>query len=380
MVFLMYCLSSVSGGAVAYLRHLVPLLAERFAEASEGHSLRFLAHEQQATVLQGIDRAQVHWLRGVWPAGYRRVVWERRNLGAIVAEQGVDVLFNPYQIGPHARGVKTVLMLRNMEPFLSGRYRYSLKSRLRNELLRRVSIRSLGRADRVIAVSEFARDYLTSTIGIEGHRIRTIYHGRNEAFASAENAENDRVSLKRNGVGGSYILTCGSLLPYRRSEDVVAAFNRRADHLPAGTQLVIAGAGTDRRYGALLHRAVESSPHRDRILPLGHVPWETMMALYRRCLLCVMATEIEACPNVAIEAMASGCVIVSSDRPPLPEMFEGCSLEYRARDVNHLAQQMQLAADDASLRCELKVRALQRAEAFSWEKCASETYSALIDW
>jgi glycosyltransferase involved in cell wall biosynthesis len=379
---LTYCLSSVSGGAVAYLQNLASLLAELFARGGEGHNLNFLAHEEQAPLLKGVDDSQVCWVRGVRPEGYHRVVWERRNLTRILREHGANVLFTPYQIGPSVRGTKNVLMLRNMEPFLCGGhgYRYCLRSRLRNELLRQASLRSLRRADRVIAVSDFTQDRLTNRIGVENKRVRTIYHGRNEDFASHGDVEKDHDVLDRCGVRNHYILTCGSLLPYRRCEDVIAAFNRCANHLPVRVQLVIAGAEIDSRYARVVHGAIASSPLREQIRYVGHVPWDTMAALYRQCLAFVMASEIEACPNIAIEAMTAGSAIVSSDRAPLPEMFRGCSLEYRARDVAHLVRQMRLTVEDASLRRELKVRAKQRAEAFSWERCARETYAALTEW
>jgi len=344
------------------------------------HSLKFLAHVDQRNLLQSIDESKIIWIKAKRPAGYLRVLWEYQNMAGIVRREEVDVLFNPYQIGPWVRGPKHVLMLRNMEPYLFGGYVYSLNSRLRNYLLRKSSARSLRRADRVLAVSKYVRDYLTNAIGIEGDRILTVCHGRNENFISDGDAEKDRDALKRFGVGNHFILTCGSLLPYRRCEDVIAAFNKCADSVHPGMQLVIAGAGTDRRYGKLIRHAIAASPYRDRILALGHIPWDTMAALYRSCLLCVLATEIEACPNIAIEAMAAGCVIVSSDRPPLPEMFGGASLEYHARDIDHLVGQILRCIDQEDLRREMKTRALKRAEAFSWEKCASETYAALTDW
>jgi alpha-1,3-rhamnosyl/mannosyltransferase len=94
----------------------------------------------------------------------------------------------------------------------------------------------------------------------------------------------------------------------------------------------------------------------------------------------VIATEIEACPNIAIEAMAAGCVIVSGDRPPLPEMFQGCSLEYGARDIDLLAQKIRQAVTNDLWRVEMKAKALKRAENFSWDKCAMDTYAALTQW
>jgi glycosyltransferase involved in cell wall biosynthesis len=364
---------------VAYLRNLTPLLAEHFARDRAGHSLRFLAHEEQAPLLGGVDKSQIYWVRGKRPTGYRRLLWERRNLTRIAAENGADILFTPYQIGPEVQVHRQVYMLRNMEPFLYREYHYSIKTRLRNFLLRRGTVSCLQGADRVIAVSGLARERLTQGLGIAPEKVRTIYHGR-PGFANHVVEAKDRELLGQIGISDNYILTCGSLLPYRRCEDVIAGFNQSAPTLGEHVKLVIAGSGTDRRYWEMIRKAIVFSPFQERIQAVGHVSWETMGALYRRCRACVIATEIEACPNIAIEAMTSGCVIVSADRPPLPEMFRGCSLEYRARDIGHLAQQMRRAVEDRPLGRTLRERALVRAKDFSWEKCAQETYDVLTQW
>jgi glycosyltransferase involved in cell wall biosynthesis len=375
-------MSSVSGGAVSYVRNMAPLLEARFRESPEGHSLTFLAHADQRDVLKGVDETRIIWTSGKRPIGYRRVLWELANMGRIVRREGVDVLFNPYQIGCSVRGPKRVLVLQNMEPFLwrGGGYAYALRSQLRNYLLNWASRRSLRRADRVIAISQLVREHLINGVGVDAGRIRMIYHGRTEGLKPDGDAARDRDALKRLGVGDQYILTCGSLFPYRRCEDVIEAFTRCADGLQPGMQLVIAGSGFDKRYGRLIDEAIRVSPFCNRILELGHVSWEAMVVLYRRCHLCVIATEIEACPTIAIEAMAMGCSIVSADRAPLPELFQGAALYYPARDIDHLVAQMRAAMDRPDLRMEMRGRALKRAEDFSWVRCANETYAALTTW
>ncbi|NJL59067.1 MAG: glycosyltransferase family 4 protein [Desulfobacteraceae bacterium] len=172
--------------------------------------------------------------------------------------------------------------------------------------------------------------------------------------------------LESVGLQSDFLLTCGSLLPYRRVEDVVAAFIPLAsDHL----KLVIAGSGTDEKYRQLIKEAYckIGCPANIVFMP-GHVPQKTMQALYRNCRACIIATEIEACPNIAIEAMASGCVIISSDSSPLPEMFANCSLEYPARNIDALKFQLQQGVYDEALRHRLKSQALERAQSFSWKK------------
>ena len=113
---------------------------------------------------------------------------------------------------------------------------------------------------------------------------------------------------------------------------------------------------------------------------VGHVSWEMMRALYQCCKVCVIASEIEACPNIAIEAMTSGCVIVASDQPPLPEMFNDSAVYFRSRNVADLADKMQLALLDANLREQLQTLALRRSQGFSWRTCAAKTFQALVQW
>jgi glycosyltransferase involved in cell wall biosynthesis len=336
----------------------------------------FLAHQDQAELLSGVPASNVIWISGTRPDGFRRIAWERRNLPRIVAEHRFDVLFIPYQVAPRVANVKNVLMIRNMEPFLFGKYKYSISTWLRNKILAGMSASCLSNADRVIAVSQFAADYL-SRLDISKERTRTIYHG-SPSFQLLPDVPSDR--LVTLGINGDFILTCGSMLPYRRCEDVVRAFNSCLPALPESMLLVIAGSGADAGYAGMIREIIATSPRPARILTPGNVPWDTMVELYRRCMLCVIATEIEACPNIALESMAAGCPIVSSNRPPLPEMFDGCVLDYEARDVAGLSQQLLSMVQDETLRGELRNKALIRAKDFSWSVCVEKTYSALTDW
>jgi glycosyltransferase involved in cell wall biosynthesis len=192
--------------------------------------------------------------------------------------------------------------------------------------------------------------------------------------------DEDRVILNRRAVRSPFVLTCGSLLPYRRCEDVIAAFEIASARLPRDLMLVIAGSGSDSRYASKLRRLVDESSNRERILMLGHVASDVMEALYRRASAVVLSTEIEACPNIALEAMAAGCAIISADRPPLPEVFAGASLEYPARDVRRLAEQIVDVVGQCALQSSLRESARARSGAFSWQRCARETFAALVTW
>ncbi len=380
MNVLINCLSAGSGGAVSYLRNMVPKLAILFEESEESHSIKILAHMEQKQLFPSILESQCILLTGSRPMGYRRFWWEYCNIGHITRQQNIDVLFNPCQVSPRTSGVKQVMMLRNMEPFFFHRYHYSLRPWLRNQLLALQSQRSLRAADSVIAVSDYVKQILTNCLKVPPNRIHQIYHGHDVNSSSHCDIQTNVESLKRLGIRGDYVLTCGSLWPYRRCEDVIAAFDRYNRSFGKDISLVIAGSQMDVSYEKIINSTIVKSQNPDKIFAVGHVPYETMRTLYRCCSLCVIATEVEACPNIALEAMSSGCAIISSDQPPLPEILRGCSMEFRSRDIEDLATKMQLIMSDNLKRKNLKRRALKRAQDFSWDKCAEQTYTALVQW
>ena len=370
MNILINYLSAVSGGALSYLRNITPLLAHRIQQ--DGHKLFILVGPTQFSDLEGLDIACVSVIE-TSKNTLGRLYWERTQLPRFLEKHAIDVLFTPYQWVPYVNGVKNVSMIRNMEPFLHGKYKYSLKNRLRNIFLGRFSGNSLIRSDSVIAVSKFARRYCIDELGISESKISLIYHGRDESFLP-ERMPSDGQHLERLGIDKPYIFTCGSILPYRKCERVIESFTKTVNR--DEICLVIAGSGTDRYYSSLLEKLIEEHEGID-IRWLGGVPIDTMKVLYRNAGLFITATEIEACPNIAIEAMASGCNVIASESPPLPELFDDCALYFeRGSSAESIAALIDSAWNSGG---SMRDRALNRAKYFDWVKCSNQTYNALIN-
>ena len=380
MNILINCLSLISGGAVSYLSNLLPKLDRLFQESNSDHSITILAHQEQKKLFPSVPQSRCILLENSRPKGYRRFLWEYRNLGDIARDHNIDVLFTPYQISPHVNGVKHVLMFHNMDTFCFENYKYTFKPWLRNKILFSQSRRSLCNADRIIAVSDYVEQVLVDRLNISSNRISRIYHGRDENFCPDGDIENDTALLAKMGIIGPYILTCGSLWPYRRCEDVIKAFDLHRKGTRQEVSLVIAGSKAYTPYRKVIEELISQSPSSNRIHAIDHISYTAMPALYRNCLCCVLATEVEACPIIAIEAMSSGCLILSSDRPPLPEILNGCSLQFQARNVSEIAHKMCQGIEDVTIRDSRKQMAIKNSKEFSWHRCAEQTYSALVEW
>jgi len=81
----------------------------------------------------------------------------------------------------------------------------------------------------------------------------------------------------------------------------------------------------------------------------------------------------------ALEAMASGTPLMSSNRSSLPEVGGDAALYFDPESVEEIAVAMERLLTDSTLRWQLIRKGLERAKQFSWEACARTTLTALKD-
>jgi len=110
----------------------------------------------------------------------------------------------------------------------------------------------------------------------------------------------------------------------------------------------------------------------------GYLSDEEMAWCYQNCQIFVMTSQIEACPNIALEAIAYGCVCISANNPPLPEIFGDAALYYPPRDGKVLAETIKtvLSWNDYQ-RNNVSEYAKRRASQFSWDICVEKIIEEL---
>jgi len=235
--------------------------------------------------------------------------------------------------------------------------------------------RAAHRASRVIAVSQFVRTYLSDTLHVPSEKIGVVYHGTELSHDEAP----QRPAHIPDNWRGKFAFVAGSVYPYRGLEDVILAWDRMG-HSTICPFVAIAGFvghGMKRYYEhlkALLHsRKLDSQIHFIGALSKAEMAW-----CYENCAAFVMTSRVEACPNIALEAMAHGCLCVSTDNPPMPEIFGDAARYYPAGDAVVLAQRVLDVLQLPSGRQEQAKRlAIARAAKFSWEACCNQTVREL---
>jgi glycosyltransferase involved in cell wall biosynthesis len=195
-----------------------------------------------------------------------------------------------------------------------------LEHRLTHYRLRRPQLAfAVRRADRVVAVSEDLRA-LALAAGAAPERVRTIPNGVDSTLFQPR----DRAAARR-ALGlpeaGSYLLTVGSLSERKGAHLVLEALARLTPRFPDLRYLLVGGAGAEGNEGEGLRRQAAELGVADRVVFAGPRRREELSRWYNAADLFVLPSSLEGCPNVVVEALASGTPVVATPAGGIPQLL-----------------------------------------------------------
>jgi glycosyltransferase involved in cell wall biosynthesis len=184
------------------------------------------------------------------------------------------------------------------------------KNRLRGHLVTGLARRLYRRAGLIVTVSEGIRSDVVETLGLPPDKVRVIHN----AVLTVDPASRGRAPLDPDLADlehRPFIVSAGRLATSKDFPTLLRAFAMldRGDDL----SLVILGEGPER---PALEALAEELDIADRVRFAGFR--SNPFALFARARLFVLASTREGLPTVLIEAMATGCPIVSTDCPHGP--------------------------------------------------------------
>lgn len=225
------------------------------------------------------------------------------------------------------------------------------------------TIERLGftKADKVFTVSEDLARRVRADYELTG----SIEVLRNNARAPASVAGLEREAA-RSALGvrpdAWLVVAAGTLKRSKGMEVVIDAASRLTD-LPV--ELVILGDGPDRE--ALTERASRAG-FGARIRFPG---WLEDIGTYLRAADAVVVPSIhDDCPNVLLEALASGCLCLASRAGGIPELLPDDDLLFGPGDAGDLAERLRRLATDPALARALAGKCRRQADQldFDWGK------------
>jgi glycosyltransferase involved in cell wall biosynthesis len=307
----------------------------------------------------------------------QRAYWQRFRLSELARSAGCDALFVPG--GSYAGDFRPIVtMSRNLLPFEwreLRRFGWSWIT-LKSLLLRVVQARTFKHANGLIFLTRYARDAVLHVIGDSDGTTTIIPHGIDARFL---HPPREQVALDRYSAQRPFRILYVSIVDvYKHQWQVAEAVAQlRRSGLPVTLNLV--GPAYPPALKRLRDTLRRVDPAGEFIQYSGAVSHSILHELYAQQDVCVFASSCENMPNILLEGMASGLPIACSNRGPMPEVLGDAGVYFDPENAADIARALRELIASPDLRTRLTRAAFERVSAYSWQRCAAETFGFLAD-
>jgi glycosyltransferase involved in cell wall biosynthesis len=295
--------------------------------------------------------AAVLWRLLVYP------LWARRHQGEV--NHIVDHSYGHLLVALDPS--RTVVTVHDIAPLLFPGRRWGLSS-----LAWRLAWRGAQRACFLLTDSAFMASELSRWL--KGTRIQMIPLGVDPCFRPFQASERERARRRLALPEGPFLLHVGHTQPRKNLEGLLQALailHRRGYRVP----LVQVGGRPSAAQGALIAELGLG----EAVRFWGRVDEETLVALYNLAAVLVFPSFYEGFGLPVLEAMACGTPVVAANAASLPEVVGDAGLLVDPHSPEALADAIARVLDDRALADDLRVRGLERAREFTWERTAEQT-------
>jgi glycosyltransferase involved in cell wall biosynthesis len=242
---------------------------------------------------------------------------------------------------------------------------------------RRAVAASVRKAARVLVPSRATRTDLLNVYDVDPDRVVEVPLGVDRAVFSPVSANRIEDVRARLGIEGQYLLFLGCH-PRKNLDGMLRALATVPDEVRP--RLVVTGSAPRTRDRSDDPRsAIAAHPHhiRRKVSFIGHVSQNDVAALLSGSVGLAFPTLYEGFGFPALEAMACGTPVLTSNTSSLPELVGNAAVLVDPRDDASIAAGLLRIVTDEPLRDRLRALGLERAALYDWDVTARATSTVL---
>ncbi len=236
----------------------------------------------------------------------------------------------------------------------------------------KLNMQGLKKADRIITISEYSKSDIIKHVGYPEDQISIAPPAVDH---DSYYINRDREIVKQFGIKDNekVILYVGSEQPRKNVPFLLEAISQLKKKLPEIKFLKI---GTPQVPGVRekLLKQIETLGLQKEVIFAGYVSETALTKYYNAADVFVFPTLYEGFGLPPLEAMACGTPVITSNVTSLPEVVGDSAITIDPYDVNAFAESMYDMLTDEKLRENMINKGVKRAQLFSWEKSAKETF------
>lgn len=304
----------------------------------------------------------------------QQLYWQATALAQEAAQARCDILCS-LDASTLCRFKPQVVFSRDLlsyEPGVMQLYGWS-KARLRLLAILWLQNHAFRRAQAVVFLTKCAGRTIQRSCGPVA-RMAYIPHGADSSFQEIEH----RVSWPQPGERPISCIYISNAAPYKHQSEVVraiAALRRERVEI----QLTLVGGGSGTAQKQLVTQMALSDPKHEFVEQREFVPHGQLVDYLSRSDIFIFASSAEAFGITLLEGMAAGLPIACSDRSCLPELLEDGGVYFNPEDHLSIVRAVRQLIDDPHLRDQVASRARELSRAYSWSRCARETWAFVTE-
>ncbi|GAB2597609.1 glycosyltransferase family 4 protein [Spirosoma areae] len=223
-------------------------------------------------------------------------------------------------------------------------------------------------SDKIIAISESTKNDIVELLHIDPTKIDVVHLGSSLPILPHRQKSKSAIS------GIPYLLFVGRRGHYKNFFALLKAIYHLLKHYQV--KLVCAGGGPLTKEEKELIYTLKVN----NLVTYEHIANDqNLQELYKNAIAFVFPTLYEGFGIPILEAFASGCPCVISDRSSLPEVAGDAALYFNPRDESSMASVIEKIILDSELRENLTQMGYNRLNQFSWERTVRETLRVYQD-
>jgi glycosyltransferase involved in cell wall biosynthesis len=227
-----------------------------------------------------------------------------------------------------------------------------------------IAIPALGKiAKHIVTVSNFSKNELVKHAGVKSEKITVIYNAPGHIL----NYEEPDALFKQKILRlKPYCLAVSSLGANKNFKGLSEAIGK----IDFGKHNMLVAGGS---VSTLQHAAPENAV----ITYLGYVSDEQLKFLYANAALFIFPSFYEGFGIPPLEAMISGCPVLSSNTSAMPEVLGDAAAYCNPADAEDMALKIDALINNSDALTELKAKGYQQAARYSWEDSAKMLFRLL---
>lgn len=235
--------------------------------------------------------------------------------------------------------------------------------------------RSFKNSKGIIFISNYAKEYVSNVINLNGKVTEVISHGVSQRFSNL--LKKYKSISEFNTENPFKFIYVSPIHVYKHQWNVVRAVaNLRKDGYPV--ELHLLGGVSFAPSGKKLDRVIkEIDPENLFIKNHGHIKYDLIDAYYKESDGIIFASTCENMPNTLIESMASGTPIACSDKQPMPEFLKNNGYYFNSYDVVSIQKALENLLLNTNDNEKIASNNLEEVKKYNWGKTSEKTFDFL---